>query len=87
MGELYQHHQPATTTATASESGLVIVVSRPVDRHLLRVPAQASIDIQLSTVVDSYMYLQATPTPSTAVADTVPTLAAIQFITTPTVWG
>jgi len=27
-----------------------------------------------------------TPTPSTAVADTVPTLAANQFITTPTVW-
>jgi len=27
---------------------------RPVDRHLLRIPAQASIDIQLSTVVVGY---------------------------------
>jgi len=44
----------------------------PVDRHLLRIPAQAGIDTQLSTVDDR-------------IADTLPALAANQFITTPTV--
>jgi len=83
MRELYQHHQSAiTTAATTSESDIAIVVSRPVDRPLLRVPAQASVDIRLATIVDGYLHWS-----STTVAYTVSTLAANQFITTPPVWG
>jgi len=57
MRELYQHHQSAiTTAATVSESDIATVVSRPVDRPLLRVPVQASIDILLATIVDGYLH-------------------------------
>jgi len=36
------------------QSVIAIVVSRPVDRPLLRVPAYASILVQLTTIVDAY---------------------------------